>query len=232
MRTLLSFLLAFTLFIAISLAQTSPPPSAPAPADQARFAEGTLLRAQLDKTIDTKKAKPGDPILAKAMDELRSGSQLIAPKGAKIFGHVVEAAPHRGDAPSTLGIAFDKMELANGTEVPLNATIQAVARFEAAAPAVYDSGGYSPSASVGSPNGRSNAGITPNTGTGTVGANSGGAANSGSAQGGGSIALNAEGVTGISGVSLSPGPAQESVLSSSKHNVKLDGGTQMILKVQ
>jgi hypothetical protein len=35
----------------------------------------------------------------------------------------------------------------------------------------------------------------------------------------------------MSGVSLSTGATQDSVLTSQKHNVKLDSGTQMILRV-
>jgi hypothetical protein len=47
----------------------------------------------------------------------------------------------------------------------------------------------------------------------------------------GRLTPNAEGVVGISGLSLSTGAAQDSLLTSPKHNVKLDGGTQMILRV-
>jgi len=237
MKTLLPFLLLSSLLTAISPAQTpQSSPAANSAPEQARFAEGTVLRAQLDKTIDTKKAKAGDPILAKTMDELRSGSQLIAPKGAKIFGHVVASAPHQGESPSTLSVAFDKMELANGTEVPLKAVIQAVAKFETASPAGYgSSGGYSaPAPAGGAPSGRS--GMTPGVGNGTNAAPSPGPppADAGAAPvpSSGSISPNAEGVMGMSGVSLSIGAAQESVLTSPKHNVKLEGGTQMILKTE
>ena len=47
----------------------------------------------------------------------------------------------------------------------------------------------------------------------------------------GQLTPKAEGVVGMSGVSLSTGSAQDSLLSSQKHNVKLDSGTQMILRV-
>ncbi len=47
----------------------------------------------------------------------------------------------------------------------------------------------------------------------------------------GRLSPNAQGVVGISGLSLSTGAAQDSLLTSPKHNVKLDGGTQMILRV-
>jgi hypothetical protein len=48
----------------------------------------------------------------------------------------------------------------------------------------------------------------------------------------GNISPNAQGVIGMSGVSLSAGPTQDSVLTSEKHTVKLESGTQMILRVQ
>jgi len=47
----------------------------------------------------------------------------------------------------------------------------------------------------------------------------------------GRLTPNAKGVVGISGLSLSTGSAQDSLLTSQKHNVKLDSGTQMILRV-
>jgi hypothetical protein len=47
----------------------------------------------------------------------------------------------------------------------------------------------------------------------------------------GRLTPDAQGVVGMSGLSLSTGAAQDSLLSSPKHNVKLDSGTQMILRV-
>jgi hypothetical protein len=51
------------------------------------------------------------------------------------------------------------------------------------------------------------------------------------ATGGEPLPPNAQGVIGISGMSLSTGAAEDSLLSSQKHNVKLDSGTQMILRI-
>jgi hypothetical protein len=44
------------------------------------------------------------------------------------------------------------------------------------------------------------------------------------------LPFNAQGAIGMSGVTLSAGTAQDSILTSKKKNVKLDGGMQMILK--
>jgi hypothetical protein len=153
------------------------------------------------------------------------------------LGHVAEVSPHQGESPSTLGIAFDKMVLKSGAEVPLKASIQAIGLPESNARLVNEPmGGYGNSGAASStpstarggygappPNpGGSAAGSTPET-TGPDGS-SGAAIN-------GRLTPNAQGVVGISGVSLRPGSAQDSLLSSQKHNVKLDSGTQMILRV-
>ena len=66
---------------------------------------------------------------------------------------------------------------------------------------------------------------------GTMG-NSSGAPSGATPQQSGRISLNAEGVQGMPELSLAPGPAEDSVLTSEKHNVKLESGTQMILRVE
>jgi hypothetical protein len=205
---------------------------------ETRFAPGTELRAELDKTVDAKKAKPGDAVLAKTMDELKSGTEVIAPRGSKIIGHVVAASPHEKDSPSLLEIAFDKLELGNGSEIPMKATIQALSKpvntFQPGAdnmgqPAAGNapmgpggrSGGMQPGGAMGQPAGPPNTGDVGSAGSTPTQApyNKG-------------ISPNAQGVEGMSGVSLSAGPAQDSLLTSEKHNVKLESGTQMILRVQ
>jgi hypothetical protein len=224
---------------AMCLAQNATPQqSGTGPSGQrVTFSAGTELRAQLDKTVDAKKAKAGDPVQAKTLDELMSGTQVLAPRGARISGHVVAASPHEKDSASRLEIAFDKLDLGNGTEVPLNATIQALAGpVNNTAPAADNTTGSptgeSPSTGMGGrgtmqsggmgqPAGAPNTGNMGNSGT-TAGSNPPSSA----------IAANAQGVQGISGVSLSPGPSRDSVLTSEKHNVKLESGTQMILRTQ
>jgi len=203
-----------------------------------RFAPGTELRVELEKTVDAKKAKAGDPVLAKTMDELKSGTEVIAPRGARIIGHVVAAAPHEKNSPSSLEIAFDKLEVGNGSEIPLKASIQALEKPANYAPMASSDnmgtqpiGGNTPTGSggriggmnpggMGQPSGNSNPGYPGNAG------------NTPGQSAPSNISPNAQGVIGMSGVALSAGPAQDSVLTSEKHNVKLESGTQMILRVQ
>jgi hypothetical protein len=229
---LITFLVAGMSFAQTSIAQQN---AASAPEENAsRFVPGTELRIELEKTVDAKKAKAGDPVLAKTMDELKSGTQLIAPRGAKIIGHVVAAAPHEKNSPSSLEVAFDKLEVGNGSEIPLKASIQALEKpvYNPSMPTSDNTGqpmgGNSPMSSGSRMGGMTPGGASQPSGGSNPG-NPGAMPNQSAPS---TISPNAEGVIGMSGVSLSAGPAQDSVLTSEKHNVKLDSGTQMILRVQ
>jgi len=229
----------------ISLAQSAQPqdsgaPQNAQPATEARFAPGTALRVELVKTIDAKKAKPGDPVVVKTLDELLAGTQVVAPRGAKILGHVVAATPHKGDTPSTLEIAFDKISLSPENEVPIKAVIQALAEPEMPTAADYASGNGPAGGNPGNSNpmGRSAGGYPPMNSPAGPAPNPASVGNPGGPQGGGPAAANkplpldAQGVIGMSGVTLSAGAQADSVLTSQKHNVKLESDTQMILRTQ
>ena len=157
------------------------------------------------------------------------------PKGAKIYGHIVEVTSHQGDAPSTLGIAFDKMDLGKGVEVLLKAVIQAVGR----PPESVNLGGkdqMGASSEAAAPSGGSYGrmmGSGPS-GSGGPTAASANTAGAGSNQlpRAGNLPVDAQGVVGMSGMTLGTGTQQESMLTSQKHNVKLESGTQMIVRTQ
>src|ERR1700730_6678567 len=111
--------------IAVCLAQdaSQAPPSQHPPMS---FTAGTVIRAELDKTVDAKKAKVGDPVSAKTIDDLKTNPPDLATKGCRISGHVAEVTPHQGSSASTLGIVFDKLVLKDGFEMTLPAKIQAI----------------------------------------------------------------------------------------------------------
>lgn len=200
------------------------------------FEPGIKLRVELDKTLDAKEAKPGDVILAKTIDELKSGSDVVARPGSRIVGHVVAASPHEKGSPSRLEIQFDKLELEHGAEVPMNATVETLAKpvenvpmtTEGAAPppAGITPGGAGNRSGMPQGGGMGQPAGVPNAGMG----NASGASSETTSQS--RISLNAEGVIGMPERSLAPGPAQDSLLTSEKHNVKLESGTQMILRVE
>src|SRR5215470_1151369 len=94
----------------------------------AALTSGTSLQAELVKSLDAKKAKPGDEVSAKVTQDVKSDGKVVIHKGTRLVGHVTEAqARTKEQANSTLGIAFDKAVLKGGEEVSFNSVIQAIA---------------------------------------------------------------------------------------------------------
>jgi len=92
------------------------------------LAAGTTIPATLTKPIDARKAKSGDQVVAKTTQDVRSDSGVVIPRGSRLIGHVTDAkAKAKGDSESALGIAFDQAVLKNGQQIPLNASIRALA---------------------------------------------------------------------------------------------------------
>lgn len=118
---------------------TSGSASASAGDNSANISSGTELQAALSRPIDAKKNKTGDSVTAKTTQAVKSDGQVIIPKGSQLVGHVTEAkARANGDAETAVGIVFDKAILKNGQEVPLHASIQALAAAQGFASSVAD----------------------------------------------------------------------------------------------
>lgn len=91
------------------------------------LAVGRVIYAELAQTIDVKKVKVGEPILAKATLAVLSHGKILIADGARISGHITQAkARSKKDPESLLGIVFDRAELPDGKELPLALTVQAV----------------------------------------------------------------------------------------------------------
>jgi hypothetical protein len=89
--------------------------------------DGSILYAELSKTVDAKKAKAGDPVSAVLLADVLSHGKIVARRDAKLVGHVTEAQPHSKDTPeSRLGIVFDKVILKDGQEIPFVSVLMAL----------------------------------------------------------------------------------------------------------
>ena len=105
----------------------------------ATLVSGTAFNATLDKPIDSKKSKPGEPVTAHTTEPVKSGGKTILPKGTKMMGHVTQASARaNGQADSQLGIVFDKAVMKNGQEMPMNVAIQALGAASGNASAATD----------------------------------------------------------------------------------------------
>src|ERR1700676_4735738 len=124
----LALAFAVAALCATGAAAQSAPPSENV-SSEASLAGGTAINAELDSSIDSKKAKPGEQITAHITEAVRStDGRAILPKGTKLIGHVTKAsARSNGQSEAMLAIQFDKAVLKDKQEVPLNnVVIQAV----------------------------------------------------------------------------------------------------------
>ena len=214
--------------------------SGPRAQSQGGIPAGSVIAAELSKSIDAKKAKTGDKVEAKVVMDLLSQGKVVIPRNSKVLGHVVEAKAHSKDsAGSTLSIAFDRIALKGGGELPFQSRIQAIGRplQMAAMPDSSAMGDPSVSASSQSSVSVGMGGAAPRTSGGAAPGSYPGASPSSAdptiapEKGPAPLGPNSEGVVGIKGLELKS-DAQSSVISSDKDNVKLESGTQIILRTQ
>jgi hypothetical protein len=229
-----------------SPAATQPGAPSTEPGGQPRIAPGSVIPVELTKTIDAKKAKSGDEVVAKVTQDMKTQTgQVLVPKDTKVIGHVTEAQPrHKDEKESQLAIAFNQAVL-NNQQVQLPMSIQAVVGPEkpndnSAAPAAGGSTAAPSPSSTGTGASSPMAGRAPNSGAsqpqGAAGVPTGGGGDESQQQTAGNrppINAHTQGVIGISNLSLSPNSnnQQGSVLTSDKNNVKLESGTMLLLRV-
>ncbi|HXY48504.1 MAG TPA: hypothetical protein VEI01_03560 [Terriglobales bacterium] len=219
-------------------ATTTPPQSASSqPAAALLIAPGTVFPVTLAKSLDAKKAKAGDPVEAKVSVDLKADNgEVVVPSDSKVLGHVTQAqARTKEQKESQLGLAFDHLVIKNGADVTLPVSIQAI--IAPSPPNENNSpvggnapglGGTRPGAG-GLPSG--GAGMPPQPGVPVGGTTPTRPPTSTPEQP--PINSNTQGVVGFSHLTLSPAanPAQGSLISSEKSNVKLEGGTLVLLRV-
>jgi hypothetical protein len=115
-------------------APTQPAPANAAPVQstanspEASNAQLRPVEGELEKKLDAKHARPGDPVVLKTTDKATIANGVIIPKGSKIVGHVVEAAAAgKGNANSKVTLQFDRAKLKGGQSLAIRTVLQSVA---------------------------------------------------------------------------------------------------------
>jgi hypothetical protein len=232
------FLLTPGLFVLSLISWAQAPTGATAATD--RPVPGTVLSVELSMKLDAKRCRPNDKIEARTVADLLVHGQIVVPRNSEVMGHIAETKAHtRSSSGSMVGIRFDRLLLKDGREIPLQMTVQAVARP------------LPPAASEGGPNSYGDASAMPQMPRGGVltparpatihgvtpvspshvhepaSSKDSGTANSNP----NALDSTSRGVFGINGLSLNTsGPV--SILSSSAGNLKLESGTQFALRVE
>jgi len=232
-RIAVSFL-AVVLFSMSCLAQTSadtPAAASAAPKTSVAVPSGTTLLVELTKPLDAHKAKPGDEVVAKVTEDVKSDNKVLLPKGTRVMGKVTQAQGRaKGQDESTLGITFDSAVLKDGTQVPISFTIQAVANSSAAmAQAALEAQGASTSISMANDAPGGGAAGRPGLGSQAQGAPGADlhAGNAASTIHDEALTPTSQGAIGLPGFTLSSG----NLISSKDHNVRLERETRFVLRV-
>ena len=103
-----------------------------------QIASGTSLAAQLENTLDVKKARVGDRVVLKTTEAIKANGQVVAKKGARLVGHVTEVQQRtKANAESRIGLVFDQLE-SGSLATPITATITSITQTNARAHASDD----------------------------------------------------------------------------------------------
>jgi len=190
--------------------------SAPSQATPAAIGHGAFP-VKVTKTLDSSKLKEGDSIEVETAGSFKIADGTLVTKGSKLEGKVVSSKSRsKGDADSELTLSFDKLNIANGKQLSVKGTVQAVfpPAEEQMAPNM---------ATAGTSAGGSGAGGSPG-GVGLTNPSAGADTQSSTSH----LVMNpnATGVQGVHDLQLEDG-----VLSSKGKQVKLGSGVRMVVHV-
>jgi hypothetical protein len=218
---------AFVAFVLLATAIASAQGTAATPdTPQAGAANESGLRGAfpvaLSKSLDSKKLKDGDTVVCTTTAALHSKNGMLIPSGTKVIGHITKAtAKSKGDPDSSLGIEFDKIELSNKKELDMKGVLQAIA------PSLGGSSGPDTGA-AGSGSMPGHGGETtyaPGTDANVAGPNSGVRPLNGGSHP--MLTSESQGVIGFKNMEM----GKDSVITTSAKELKLDNGTQMLVRV-
>ncbi len=195
--------------------------------------------ALLNKTVESKSASIGDELILQTLSDVVVDAQVVIPKGCKFLGHVAGVVSKGKDEPqSLLTIVIDKaIAVSGGRDVPLQAIIVAIAApanplsldptygmMHSNEPKMVGSDSRGTAASGGLSAG-SKASSTAAVATAEL---------KGRMDEGLLLTEDSQGAVGYEGVSISwhlSMPPPLTVFSTKAKNLKLEAGTQMLLRM-
>lgn len=94
---------------------------------------GTSIEAQLQQTLDVRRASVGDEVVLTTTKSIKQGGRTVVQKGTRLIGRVTEVQQKTKENPqSRLGVVFDRIEGGN-LSAPISATIVSITRANAGA---------------------------------------------------------------------------------------------------
>jgi hypothetical protein len=90
-------------------------------------AEPPYVVAELTQSLNGKKLKPGDRVKAEVSQDVLFHGRIIIPAESKLLGYVTEVKARGGDQQSRLGIVFNKVVVKHGGELRVQGVIHTLA---------------------------------------------------------------------------------------------------------
>lgn len=243
-----------------SKSEAVPAPST-ANSPEATNAQLRPVTGELEKKLDTKNAKAGDPVVVKTTENATTADGVMIPKGSRIIGHVTDVQPHdKTNANARLTLQFDQAQLKGGQTLPIKTVLQSVAPAEMNVHPT-DTMNSQPSAPTAAPGGTAGGAPAPSSsGSRTSSAPAGGSPSTSSTAGSapamtsetqdqaataapktgtvvarqGNVAIMTTAVPGVllaTNANGQPFSNASGALLGAKQNVHLDGGTEFVLAV-
>ncbi|MFW6193599.1 MAG: hypothetical protein ACOC83_08960 [Gemmatimonadota bacterium] len=86
---------------------------------------GTQVQATLLDSLDSEAAQAGDRFSAEVNASVTDGAYVLVPAGSRLFGHLTEVRPTRGDSAAVIAVAFDSLQVREQT-LPVAASVTGV----------------------------------------------------------------------------------------------------------
>lgn len=92
---------------------------------------GTRLTAELENTLDAKRARVGDRVVLRTTEAIKENGRTVVKKGARLIGRVTDVQQReKGRGESSVSLLFDRLESGSLTE-PITATITSITQARA-----------------------------------------------------------------------------------------------------
>ncbi len=116
--------LSILVFSSVVVAAQTVPNAAGSTGSQATNSRQIIgVRARLEKSLDAKKVKEGDVVMARPEAKIHLADGLDLDSSSTLIGRVDKVQASIGGGDSAISITFDKVRMKNGQEIAVKATI-------------------------------------------------------------------------------------------------------------
>jgi len=99
-------------------------PAATGSETKVRLAEGTKIVFTLNDALSTESSRAGDDFSGVVSRSVRVGNEIVIPEGSTVHGTVTRVErPGRVKGRAELNLRFEAIELPDGTELPISASL-------------------------------------------------------------------------------------------------------------